>query len=162
MVSTMRRATGRIVSKDSRIVSNAPRDGECIFCRIVAGEIPSAKVFETEEVIAFLDIAPVRPGHALVLPKGHYPTLWHLPDELGAHLLAALKAVGRAVMEATGAEGLNVGMNNHPAAGQLVPHAHVHLIPRQEGDGLSLWDQSPYEDTSAMQRLADSIRTILS
>lgn len=143
-------------------MSDAPKDSECIFCRIVAGEIPCAKVFESEDVIAFLDIAPVRPGHALVLPKGHYPTLWHLPDELGANLLAAVKKVGRGVMEATGARGMNVGMNNHPAAGQLVPHAHIHLIPRQEGDGLSLWDQSPYEDNSVMLELADRIRTILS
>ena len=113
-------------------------------------------------MIAFLDIAPVRPGHALVLPKAHYPTLWHLPDELGQDLLAAVKEVGRGVMEATGADGMNLGMNNHHAAGQLVPHAHMHLIPRKEGDGLSLWDQSPYEDNSVMLKLADSIRTILS
>ncbi len=143
-------------------MSDTPRDSDCIFCRIVAGEIPCAKVYESKNIIAFLDIAPVRHGHALVLPKGHYPTLWQLPDELGCDLLAALKLVGRGVMEATGADGMNVGMNNHAAAGQLVPHAHAHLIPRKEGDGLSLWDQAPYEDNSVMLELAERIRTILS
>ena len=127
----------------------------------MAGEIPCAKILETEHFLSFLDIAPVRPGHALVLPKAHYPTLWDVPDKLGAGLLATAKAVGKAVMEATGAEGLNLGMNNHEAAGQLVPHAHVHLIPRVFGDGLELWGQKPYEDRAAMEQLAEAIRNII-
>jgi len=133
-------------------------DKECIFCRVAAGEIPCAKVLETDEILAFLDIAPVRPGHALVLPKGHYPTLWDLPDGLGTALLSAIKGVGRGVVKATGADGLNLGMNNHEAAGQLVPHAHVHLIPRQTGDGLALWEQSSYDGGDAMETLAERIR----
>lgn len=132
--------------------------GNCVFCQIVAGKIPCAKLYETETVLAFLDIAPVRKGHALVLPKAHHPTLWDLPAGLGADLLAAMQAVGRAVMAATGAEGLNVGMNNHAAAGQLVPHAHFHLIPRHGGDGLSLWAQSAYAGQEEMAGLAQAIR----
>ncbi|WP_449242999.1 HIT family protein [Desulfovibrio sp.] len=131
---------------------------ECIFCRIVAGEIPCAKLYETETVLAFLDIAPVRKGHALVLPKAHHPDLWSLPAGLGDDLLAAMQAVGRAVVAATGAEGLNVGMNNREAAGQLVPHAHFHLIPRNAGDGLALWAQSSYAGQVEMARLAEAIR----
>lgn len=132
--------------------------GDCVFCQIVAGKIPCAKLYETEAVLAFLDIAPVRKGHALVLPKAHHPALWDLPSGLGEELLAALQAVGRGVMEATEAEGLNVGMNNHAAAGQLVPHAHFHLIPRHGGDGLSLWAQSSYADQAEMAGLAQAIR----
>lgn len=135
----------------------APTDSDCIFCKIVAGEIPCAKVFETESCLAFLDIAPVNAGHALVLPKGHYPTLMDIPAELGSDLFQALSVVGKAVMEATGADGLNLMQNNFEAAGQLVHHAHFHLIPRFSDDGLKLWPQSKYEDQDEMGRLATRI-----
>ena len=135
-------------------------DSDCIFCKIVAGDIPCAKVFESENILAFLDIAPVNAGHTLVLPKGHYPTLMDIPVELGNELLQALSSVGRAVMEATGADGLNLMQNNHEAAGQLVHHAHYHLIPRFEDDGLRLWPQSSCEQDE-MKRLATSIAELL-
>ena len=135
----------------------APTDSECIFCKIVAGEIPCAKVYESEYCLAFLDIAPVSAGHALVLLKGHYPTLMDIPAELGSELLQALSRVGKAVMEATGADGLNLMQNNYEAAGQLVHHAHYHLIPRFSDDGLRLWPQSQYEDQEEMGRLATKI-----
>lgn len=130
---------------------------ECIFCKIVAGEIPCAKVFESDTMLAFLDIAPVNAGHALVLPKKHYPTLWEMPEELGKDLLAAVKAVADAVKQETGAQGLNVMQNNYEAAGQLVPHVHFHLIPRFDDDGLKLWPQESYEDPEEMRRLAEAI-----
>ncbi|MBN2141655.1 MAG: HIT family protein [Desulfovibrionaceae bacterium] len=130
----------------------------CVFCRIIAGDIPCAKVLETERVLSFLDIAPVNKGHALVVPKAHHATLWDLPLDLAAELVAAMQKVGRAIMEATGAEGLNVQMNNLEAAGQLVPHAHFHLVPRFSDDGLRLWGQHPYEQEGEIDRLAESIR----
>ena len=136
-------------------------DSECIFCKIVAGDIPCAKVFESETVLAFLDIAPVHAGHVLVLPKDHYPTLMDLPSELGSDLLQALSSVGKAIMETTGADGLNLMQNNHEAAGQLVHHAHFHLIPRFKDDGLRLWPQSPYKDQDEMRKLAASIAALL-
>ena len=136
-------------------------DSECIFCKIVAGEIPCAKVFESEFCLAFLDISPVSAGHALVLPKGHYPTLMDIPAEFGGELFQALSRVGKAVMEATGADGLNLMQNNYEAAGQLVHHAHYHLIPRFLDDGLSLWPQSPYEDPDEMGRLAKMIANLI-
>lgn len=136
-------------------------DRDCIFCRIIAGEIPSAKVYDKGGVFAFLDIAPVNKGHALVVPKGHYETLFDLPPDLGRELLAAMQTVGRAVMSATGASGLNVGMNNFEAAGQLVGHAHFHLIPRHAGDGLTLWTQHAYENGEEMQKLAQAIRSAI-
>ncbi|SNS23011.1 histidine triad (HIT) family protein [Humidesulfovibrio mexicanus] len=134
---------------------------DCIFCKIIAGQIPSAKIYDQGGVYAFLDIAPVNKGHALVVPKKHYATLFDLPDDLGREMLAALKNVGRAVMTATGASGLNVGMNNYESAGQLVHHAHFHLIPRHDGDGLTLWTQHAYESTEEMRKLAQAIAAAL-
>lgn len=134
---------------------------DCIFCKIIAGQIPSAKIYDRGGVYAFLDIAPVNKGHALVVPKAHHATLFDLPDDLGRELLGALKTVGQAVMTATGASGLNVGMNNFESAGQLVHHAHFHLIPRHEGDGLRLWTQHAYESVEEMQKLAQAVRSAI-
>lgn len=134
---------------------------DCIFCKIIAGQIPSAKIYDHGGVYAFLDIAPVNKGHALVVPKKHHATLFDLPDDLGREMFAALKNVGRAVMTATGASGLNVGMNNYESAGQLVHHAHFHLIPRHDGDGLTLWTQHAYESTEEMRKLAQAIAAAL-
>jgi len=147
----------------SWVVSNVERavNQDCIFCKIAAGEIPSAKIYDHGGVFAFLDIAPVNKGHALVVPKKHYETLFDLPPDLGRELTMALKTVGKAVMDATGAAGLNLGMNNFEAAGQLVNHAHFHLIPRHKGDGLTLWTQHAYESVEDMQKLAQAIRSAI-
>jgi histidine triad (HIT) family protein len=131
---------------------------DCIFCKIIQGKIPCAKVYDQGGIFAFLDIAPVNKGHALVVPKAHHATLFDLPPDIGRELLSALKAVGAAVMQATGAAGLNVGMNNFEVAGQLVHHAHFHLVPRHEGDGLRLWTQHAYESGEEMQKLAQAVK----
>lgn len=131
---------------------------DCIFCKIIQGQIPCAKVYDQGGIFAFLDIAPVNKGHALVVPKTHHGTLFDLPPDIGRELLSALKLVGQAVMQATGAAGLNVGMNNFEVAGQLVHHAHFHLIPRHEGDGLRLWTQHAYESGEEMQKLAQAVK----
>ena len=134
---------------------------ESIFCKIIGGQIPAAKIYDRGGVYAFLDIAPVNKGHALVVPKTHHETLFDLPEDLGREILVALKVVGQAVMSATGASGLNVGMNNFESAGQLVHHAHFHLIPRHAGDGLTLWTQHAYESVEDMQKLAQAIRSAI-
>lgn len=136
-------------------------EADCLFCKIVRGEIPCAKVFETEDLLAFLDIAPVAPGHVLVIPKAHHINLFDLPEALGGRLFAALSPIGAAVMAATGAAGLNVQVNNNAAAGQMVFHTHVHLIPRREGDGLRLWAGRPYADAAAMEAMAAAVRQAL-
>ncbi len=138
-----------------------PTDSECIFCKIVAGDIPCAKVFESESCLAFLDIAPVNAGHVLVLPKAHYPTLMDTPVELGSDLFQALSMLGKAIMEATGADGLNLIQNNYEAAGQEVHHAHYHLIPRFSDDGLRLWPQSSYDNPEEMGRIATKIADLV-
>ena len=125
-------------------------DKDCIFCKIVRGEIPCTKLLETDTVLAFLDIAPVNKGHALVIPKAHHQDVFALPRELSADLSGAIQRVGQALKDGLGAQGMNLGMNNGRAAGQLVMHAHWHLIPRFEGDGLSLWPQKSYDSPEEM------------
>lgn len=133
----------------------------CIFCEIIQGRIPCEQVYATRTILAFLDIAPVHPGHVLVVPKTHYPTLAEIPMELGNDLLEALRRVSGAVMRGVNAAGLNVIMNNHRVAGQLVDHAHFHVIPRHENDGLQLWPQSKYHSQEQMQSVAAAIRTAM-
>lgn len=131
---------------------------DCIFCRIIADEIPSTRVYEDDAVLAFLDISPVAPGHSLVVPKAHYATMADMPFELGGPVMNALSLIGRAVMAATGAGGFNCMQNNFSAAGQVVFHVHWHIIPRFAGDGLSHWPHAPYADTEAMSSIAERIR----
>lgn len=107
---------------------------ECIFCKIVEGEIPSLKVYEDNNCIAFLDINPCSPGHTIVIPRRHYPLLTDMPDDLVKDIFAAVSLISRAVQSVTNAQGLTVGTNVGKAAGQEVPHVHIHIIPRFEGD----------------------------
>lgn len=132
-------------------------DSSCLFCRIARGEIPCAKIYEDDQVLAFLDLGPAKPGHTLVIPKEHHENLLDTPVRLAPALLAAMQKVGKAVMSASGATGFNMLQNNFPAAGQAVFHVHWHLIPRREGDGLSLWPQGAYADSQAMQDMANAI-----
>ncbi len=118
---------------------------DCIFCKIVRGEIPSARVIETHESIAFLDINPVIHGHTLLVPKGHYRSLPDLPDALAGAVCSLLPRLCRAVAAATGAEGLNVIVNNGRAAGQTIDHCHWHVIPRFNDDPVNWpWPHSKY------------------
>lgn len=122
---------------------------DCIFCKIIAGEIPSFKVYEDEDSLAFLDIAPVNPGHTLIVPKKHYVNMEEIPKDQLCQLAAAIKKVGKAVKDGLGAEGYNVTENNDPISGRIVPHLHFHVIPRRQGDGLRLWPQGKYGEGEA-------------
>ncbi len=108
---------------------------DCIFCKIVAGDIPATKVYEDADVLAFLDVNPLSRGHTLVIPKVHAERLEDLDEGDAEDLLRVLPDLVGAVQEAVGADGSNVGFNNGPAAGQEVPHVHGHIVPRFEGDG---------------------------
>ena len=109
---------------------------DCLFCKIARGEIPAARVLETDRAIAFLDIQPVNPGHVLLIPRDHHETLSDLPDELAAHAGSLLPRLCRAVKAAAGAEALNVIVNHGRAAGQTIFHVHWHLIPRHADDAV--------------------------
>ncbi len=119
-------------------------DADCIFCKIVAGQIPCFKLLEDEQTIAFMDINPVNPGHALAVAKGHWPTVDVIPAEvLGAVAVTAQK-VAKAAIAALEPTGVNLLQSNGPGAGQSVPHLHVHIIPRHDGDSLKLnWQYKP-------------------
>ncbi len=126
---------------------------DCIFCKIIAGDIPSYKVYEDNNVLAFLDIAPINYGHTLVIPKKHYANLEEIPEDLLCKVTKAVKKVGKAIKEGLGVNGYNVGENNNPVAGQIVPHIHFHIIPRKENDGLTMWPQKKYADDEAEEVL---------
>ncbi len=122
-------------------------DRNCIFCKIINGDIPCAKVFEDDKVLSFLDISPANKGHALIITKNHYETLLDIPDEVLDDLMLKAKKIARAMSSALGCEGFNVLMNNKKIAGQLVLHAHIHIIPRFSGDGIDLnWRPRRYKD----------------
>lgn len=113
---------------------------DCIFCKIAAGEIPSATVLETGDLRVILDLGPASRGHALVLPKRHYADSTQAPEAALGKLMAAGAAVGAAQMKAFGYDGFNLVQNNGEAAGQSVFHLHLHVIPRKKDDGvLDLW-----------------------
>ncbi len=112
---------------------------DCIFCKIVAGEIPSHKVYEDDVVLAFLDINPVNPGHTLVIPKAHHRDLLDMPPEFGAKIMNAIQKIAPAVLKGVGADSFNLGVNNGAGAGQIVFHAHFHIMPRLPNDKHQLW-----------------------
>ncbi|MBN2454504.1 HIT domain-containing protein, partial [Candidatus Woesearchaeota archaeon] len=126
--------------------------------KIVKGHIPSETIYEDDYVLAFLDIGPVHKGHTLVIPKEHHETLLEMPDEQLKHVSVALKKVAVAVKKATECDGISLAMSNHEAAGQVVPHAHFHIMPRFENDGLKLWPQGKYEEDE-MKEFGEKIRS---
>ena len=137
------------------------KDSNCVFCKIAAGEIPSARIFEDAVSFAFLDIAPLAEGHVLLIPKGHYQTLDHVPADVAGAMLRRLPSLVKAVQAATGCEGVNVLQNNGAAAHQAVPHVHFHVIPRRAGDAFHFnWPAGGYE-TGRMEKLAGEIRAKL-
>ncbi len=119
---------------------------DCIFCKILKGEVPSAKVYENDKVFAFLDIGPVHKGHTLVIPKEHFETILDIPEDLLKEVIAVLKKVSKAVKQGVNADGISVAQSNYKAGGQVVPHLHFHIMPRFENDGLKFWPQSKYEE----------------
>jgi histidine triad (HIT) family protein len=125
---------------------------DCIFCKIINGEIPAAKVYENEHVLAFLDISQVTKGHTLVIPKVHKENVYELTEEIASNLFKEVPKLANAIKKAYSPIGMNILNNNGEHAGQSVFHYHIHLIPRYgEGDGFgAVWkthnsDYSPEE-----------------
>ena len=106
------------------------RDENCIFCKIIAGEIPSYTIYEDEEFKVILDISPASKGHALLIPKQHYADLFEIDEEVVARAMKLAKKVATHAKEVLGCEGFNLLQNNHEVAGQTVYHFHIHLVPR--------------------------------
>jgi histidine triad (HIT) family protein len=132
----------------------------CIFCQIVAGDLPAEIVLETDDMVAFLDTRPVFKGHVLLVPREHVDTLPDLPAELRDPFLEAAQRIAVAVTDALGAQGSFVAINN--TVSQSVPHLHLHVVPRTKGDGLRgfFWPRTKYADGEAAsyaQQLRDAL-----
>lgn len=110
----------------------------CIFCKIVNGEIPADKVLESENFIVIKDINPKTEGHSLVISKEHFRNLLDIPAYLNKEFLEVVKKVSSRLMEENSSKGFNLVMNNDPVSGQVVLHAHMHILPRKEGDGFRI------------------------
>jgi histidine triad (HIT) family protein len=119
---------------------------DCLFCKIIKGEVPSSKVYEDENFIAFLDINPVTPGHTLVVPKKHSYNVLDADDGVMDQMGKMLKKVSQAVCRGMGTDDFNLMQNNGQGAGQVVGHLHWHIVPRYPDDGLNLWPGNPYPE----------------
>ncbi|PIR47691.1 HIT family protein [Candidatus Uhrbacteria bacterium CG10_big_fil_rev_8_21_14_0_10_50_16] len=133
---------------------------DCIFCKIVRGELPSIKVYEDTHVLAFMDIEPVAVGHVLVIPKEHAKNLYDASEESMTRAFRVAHRIGPSVANAVGAEGFHLTMNNGEAAWQTVFHPHLHILPRYQGDHHDPWKK---QDRSREELAADAqkIQTVL-
>ena len=131
---------------------------DCLFCKMVAGQIPVTKIYEDEVVLAFLDIGPISDGHTLVIPKQHFEKLHDCPPELLGRVGSRLCKIAGAVTAAMNSDGYNVLCNNGRAGGQVIEHLHFHIIPRNTGDGVfDRWPAYKYEQ-GKIELIAEEIR----
>lgn len=130
---------------------------DCIFCKIINGELPCVKVYEDADVMAFLDIHPVNFGHTLVVPKVHYINIFDTPADVLGKLMAVVKKITPAILKATGTNSFNLGVNNGAPAGQVIFHTHFHIMPRYDGDGYKMWGAKAY-GPGEMDKLGEAIK----
>ena len=133
----------------------------CIFCKIVAGDVPSFKLADDARSFAMLDINPVNPGHALVLSKNHAATLPASRDEDLAAVIATARRIAAAIIAALAPDGINLLQANGPGAAQSVPHFHMHVVPRRLGDDLKMNWQLVAGDRAALAAMAERLRAAL-
>ncbi|MCR5609267.1 MAG: HIT family protein [Lachnospiraceae bacterium] len=134
---------------------------DCIFCKIVKGEIPSCKVYEDDNFRAIMDIAPANAGHVIILPKVHAANVFELDDEYASKVFVVAKKIAKALKEELGCDGVNILQNNGTAAGQTVFHFHMHVIPRYDNDTVNVkWQPQTVaiEDVAKMaERIANRL-----
>lgn len=137
------------------------RDPDCIFCKIVAGEVPCFKLFEDARTLAFMDINPANEGHCLAIPKAHFPDLFAAPPGAVGEVAELARRLARAVQAALKPDGINLIQSNGPGAAQSVQHFHMHVLPRRSGDELKInWGLKP-GNREAIALLAEKIRAKL-
>ena len=132
---------------------------DCLFCKIVKSEIPCHKLYENEQVIVFLDIYPVSDGHCLVVPKAHCTDLRDTSESDACAMMAAIKTVAPALLQATGGDGYNLGLNNGESAGQDIFHAHLHIMPRKTGTPRMF--EKTTGDHKELAALAEKVRGLI-
>jgi histidine triad (HIT) family protein len=135
---------------------------DCIFCKIISNEIPSVKVYEDDRVLAFMDINPLNDGHLLVIPKNHATDVLQISEADFLAVMSATHKLAAAVQKALRPAGMNLLQLNGKAANQVVPHLHVHIVPRWSGDGLTLsrWEPQP-GDMQRVEEIGEQIRSVL-
>ena len=131
---------------------------DCIFCKIAAGEIPSATVYEDDDFRAILDLGPAAKGHTLVIPKNHSDNLLSVDDDTAAKALKIISKTANAIKESLGCDGINVVQNNGEAAGQTVMHLHFHIIPRYNNDNVNIGWQPMKPSTEELAATAELIK----
>lgn len=135
---------------------------DCIFCKIVSGDAPAYKVFENDEVVAFLDIFPWAKGHTLVVPKGHSPNIFEISEADAAAVIRAVRKIAPVLRDTVEAEGMNLLQSNGRAGWQTVDHFHMHLIPRWADDSLVPPGESAPGDRAAIEAMAQEVAHQLS
>ena len=134
------------------------QDNDCIFCKILSGQVPCCKILEDDGALAFMDIGPLAEGHLLLIPKSHYVTLDEMPADEAAAMLRHLPSLTKTLLQVTCCKGVNVLQNNGRVAHQLVPHVHFHIIPRNPGDEFHFnWPSGCYPK-GRMEELAEAMR----
>ncbi|MFC1721210.1 HIT family protein [Patescibacteria group bacterium] len=129
---------------------------DCLFCKIISGEVAATKIYEDEHSFAFLDINPVNPGHTLVIPKEHSRNIFDISSQSFTHVMETVRKLTPAVKEGSGSDGINIHINNEPEAGQVIFHTHIHIVPRLKNDGRKMWPGNPYEE-GVEQKIAKQI-----
>lgn len=132
---------------------------DCIFCKIAKGDIPSATIYESSDFKCILDVAPANKGHALIITKEHYDNIFQLDAETAAKIFSFATVAAKAIKEETGCEGMNVLQNNGAVAGQTVNHFHLHLVPRNQGDGVNMSWIPKDTDSEEQKVLAKAIKS---
>lgn len=132
----------------------------CVFCRIIAGQVPADIVYEDERVLAFLDINPAASGHTLVIPKAHTNKVESLTPEDAEALFRMLHRLIRPIREAVGCQATTIGINDGPGSGQEVPHVHIHIIPRYTGDGGSIIQATVHTSRPTHQQFKETAEKI--
>ncbi|MCI5873370.1 MAG: HIT family protein [Clostridiales bacterium] len=136
------------------------RDPECIFCKIIAGEIPSNTIYEDEAFKVILDLAPAAKGHALILPKEHYADIYEIDEEVAGRAMKLAKKLAIHMTKVLGCDGFNILQNNREVAGQTVFHFHMHLIPRYKAaknNDILVWNHETFS-AEEMAEIRDALK----
>jgi histidine triad (HIT) family protein len=138
-------------------------ENQCPFCKMVRGEVNPVKVYEDTKILSIMDLYPATPGHMLVLPKKHIESIYTMPDDLGTHLMRVAIKISKAVKSQFSPDGLNLIQANETAAGQTIPHFHLHIVPRYKNDAVILrfGHGDVPADLNELERLATKVRSAL-
>ena len=153
------------ISGETKLMNtnNILSEKDCLFCKMVRGELPAIKVFEDAEVFSIMDLYPATPGHILVLTKQHIENIYTLPESLGAHIMKVAIKISKAVKSYLSPDGLNLIQANEPAAWQTIPHFHLHIVPRYKNDTVILkfgHGRQP-ADQNELKQMADKVSSAM-